>query len=249
MSRLPQPAPVSSTDDVRRFFDHLSDRNDDRHDPEGRTFTHRLEVLDRYADFRPSDTVLDLGTGNGRYLRGLADRIGQGIGIDLSPQMIRSARRHANGGHLRFRVDDAEKLRTIGARSIDKVIAVGVLEHVLHPERVIREMRRVLRPGGRAVILTLNGQWWWYRLADRLGVPTRHLSTDRRPDPSSARRALRIRGFETEIRYWRFVPEGDLPPALGRLCHGLESLGRLVNAPTLRSGLVLAGRKTPGASR
>lgn len=249
MSRLPEPAPVSSRDDVRRFFDRLADRNEDRHDPEGRAFAERLEVLDRYAAFRPTDTVLDLGTGNGRYLRGLSDRFERGIGIDLSPRMIRSARRHPDGHNLEFRVDDAEHLRTVPGRSVDKVIGVGVLEHVLQPDRVIREMQRVLRPGGRAVILTLNGQWWWYRVADRLGVATRHLSTDRRPDPKAARRALRIAGFETEIRYWRFVPEGDLPPTLGRICRGLESLGGLIEAPTLRSGLVLAGRKTPDGSR
>ena len=249
MSRLPNPTPVSTTADVRRFFDRLADRYEDRHDPEGRTFAERLEVLDRYADFRPNDTVLDLGTGNGRYLRAVSDRIERGIGIDLSSRMIRSARRNGDGDNLQFRVDDAEELRTVADRSVDKVIGIGVLEHVLHPERMIREMRRVLRPGGRAVILTLNGQWWWYRLADRLGVPTRHLSTDRRPDPMAARRTLRITGFETEIRYWRFVPEGDLPPALGRICSGLESVGRLINAPTLQSGLVVAGRKTPSASR
>lgn len=241
MSSFPVPARVRSKAHVRRFFDQLAVQYYDRH---GATRTHlaeRLAILDRHAAFQLDDTVLDLGTGSGQYLRALSGCIRNGIGIDISPEMIRLARTRNDVEELSFRVDDAERLETVPSDSVDKVIGVGVFEHLLRPGRMLHAAHRVLRPGGRLVVLTLNGRWWWYRIADRLAVPTRHLSTDIRPRPEEIVSTLRDAGFQGDVEYWRFIPSGDLPTWLAGVCRTLERVGRHIDWPTLRSGLVVTG--------
>lgn len=242
ISSFPTPTPVTTKADVRAFFDELAANPTERHGPPDALLAHRLRILDRYAQFSPSDAVLDVGCGDGTHLRALAGRIDRGIGIDLSPGMIDVARRRTTHPSLTFRVGDAEKLEAVPTSSIDKVMCVGVLEHVLHPSRLLHQAARVLKPTGRFVALTLNGAYWWYRVADRLQVSTRHLATDHRLSPAQARRLLRESGLQPDVGFWRFVPSGDLPPPLTFLCRVFETLGRQIGAASLRGGLRLMGR-------
>lgn len=228
--------------DVRAFFNELAATPVERHGPADALLAHRLHLLDRYAQFSPSDAVLDVGCGDGTHLRALAGRIDRGIGIDLSPRMIRVARRQTRDPSIAFRVGDAERLASVPTASVDTVLCVGVLEHLLYPSRALDQVARVLKPSGRFVALTLNGTHWWYRLADRLRVPTRHLATDRRLSPAQARRLLRESGLQPNVGFWQFVPDGDLPRPLSVLCRVLEDLGRQIGAASLRSGLRLMGR-------
>jgi 2-polyprenyl-6-hydroxyphenyl methylase/3-demethylubiquinone-9 3-methyltransferase len=245
MPSSPTPTPATTKDDVRSFFDGRAADYAERHGPAASLRAHCLDVLDRYAQFAASDTVLDVGCGPGAHLRALAEEVDRGVGVDLSPAMIETARRRTSHPALTFRVDDAERLATVPSASVDKVICVGVLEHVLHPERALRQVARVLKPTGRFVGLTLNGTYWWYRLADRLGLPTRHLTTDRRFDPGQAQRALRASGLRPEVGFWGFVPRGDLPRPVSLVCRALDVVGRHAAAAYLRGGLRLCGRPSP----
>lgn len=241
MSPVPSPTAVHSKRDVRAFFDDLAAHNEERHGPAAPLLHHRLEVLHRHAQFSRTDVVLDIGCGDGTHLDALAPRIHRGIGVDLSPKMIDAARERAEGPTVDFRVGDAEQLETIASSSIDKVICVGVLEHLLHPTRALRQMSRVLKPTGRFVVLTLNGAYWWYRLADRLGVPSRHLTTDHRFEPYRAHEMLKMCGLQPNVGFWRFIPTGDLPNAVALLCHVLDAVGKRTEARRLRGGLRLSG--------
>ena len=60
------------------------------------------EVVLRYL--RPSDTVLDIGTGGGERLRDLAGAFGSGLGIDVDPAMVRFATENSAMPNLSFRV-------------------------------------------------------------------------------------------------------------------------------------------------
>ena len=242
MSAFPTPTPADNNDDLRDFFDALAADPSDRHGRADVLLRHRLRILDRHAQLAPSDTVLDIGCGDGTHLRALADRIENGIGVDLSQEMIATAQRRASHPDLCFRVDNAETLSTVPAGSVDKVICVGVLEHVLRPRRVLEQAARVLKPTGRFLALTLNGTYWWYRLADRLGLPTRHLSTDRRLRPAEGRRLLEKSGLIPEVGFWDFVPSGDLPSPLPLLCRLLDRIGRPTSSASFRGGLRLHGR-------
>jgi ubiquinone/menaquinone biosynthesis C-methylase UbiE len=111
------------------------------------------------AEVKSGDRVLDVGTGAGLLpfelvRRGVAVR--SVIGIDLSTGMIGAARRKAHAAGvpeslLRFEQMDAERL-TFDDASFDLVMSAFALTHVPHPEQALREMVRVLRPGGRLVI-------------------------------------------------------------------------------------------------
>lgn len=242
MPSFPTPTPVATKTDLRTFFDGLAANPTERHGPAESLLAHRLQLLDHHAEFQSSDVVLDVGCGDGTHLDALADRIDRGIGIDLSTRMIAAARRRNSSRALSFRVDDAERLRTISTNAVDKVICVGVLEHVLTPRRALQQMARVLKPTGRFVILTLNGAYWWYRFADQLGLPTRHLTTDCRFTPTGAEEMLRQSGLRAHVDFWRFVPRGDVPRPLSLLCRALDAIGQHAAPPLLRGGLRLSGR-------
>ena len=236
------PRPSQSMDDVRAFFDDFARRNVDQHGPLERQLAYRVGLLAAHASFRPDDVVLDLGCGDGNHLRALAGRIGRGIGIDVAPGMIESARRATDAEHLDFRTDDARHLETVAPDAVDVVISVGALEHMIEPGAMLRSVARVLRPGGRFVCLTLHGDYLWYRtVAPALRYATRHLATDRRLTAPEAQALLQDAGFgSSTVDYWSFVPRGDMPPILAALFDGLDALGRWLHLPILRGGLLLS---------
>ena len=108
----------------------------------------------------PGSQVLDVGCGPGWFWRAQAQHLPDGLRlalIDRSPGMIEEARVGiaATGrfGAIRTRVADAAMLPFDDA-CFDAVVAAHVLYHVEEPVRALREMARVLRPGGRAFVTT-----------------------------------------------------------------------------------------------
>ena len=102
--------------------------------------------------------VLDVGCGTGVVTRELARRVGPNgsvVGSDPTPGLIEVARQLATDeGHpgLIFEVQDGRALPYADA-SFDLVCAVTVLSHVPAREKVLQEIARVTRPGGRVLIV------------------------------------------------------------------------------------------------
>lgn len=123
------------------------------------------------------ERVLDLGCGTGEDLRLLAGFVGEKsdlLGIDLSENMVIEARRRTpvNHPHIRFHSGDIQHLALEdGSREI--CWCERALQHVESPERVVREIRRVLVPGGRA--LFLDTDWETFVVHSRNGQLTRRL--------------------------------------------------------------------------
>lgn len=103
---------------------------------------------------RARDRVLEIGCGTGvvaRDLAGLVGRRGAVTAVDTSATLLARARqlsRGTPGGRIAFRRADGHRLPFADGR-FDTVLAITVILHVEDPQRVVKEMARVTRPGGR----------------------------------------------------------------------------------------------------
>lgn len=102
-----------------------------------------------FAGAKDGERVLDVGTGTGSVVSALAAALpaSEIVGVDPSEGFIAFAAKNAGSGRVRFEVGDAQALRFADA-SFDQVLALLVMNFVPDPEKAIREMRRVARPGG-----------------------------------------------------------------------------------------------------
>ncbi|MCY3576232.1 MAG: methyltransferase domain-containing protein [bacterium] len=103
---------------------------------------------------RPDAEVLDIGCGSGTITIGLARRAGRVVGLDLSADVVDTARAHADDcglSNASFEVGSVYELPWDDA-SFDVVYAHQVLQHLSDPVRALREARRVLRPGGLVAV-------------------------------------------------------------------------------------------------
>jgi ubiquinone/menaquinone biosynthesis C-methylase UbiE len=123
-----------------------------------------LAALELTAD----DRLLDVGCGTGWAVRAAAASAGSVVGVDLSPEMIRRARELAGGiGNVGFAIADSERLPFPDV-AFTAVLCSNSFHHYPGPDRAVREMRRVLEPGGRLVIGDACSDLLAARIADRL---------------------------------------------------------------------------------
>jgi SAM-dependent methyltransferase len=112
------------------------------------------------AAVQPDDVVLDIGCGVGRLTRVLAGRAAHVHAIDVSAQMLDQAREHnAHLTNVTWHHGDGTTLHPVEDDSIDAVVSHLVFQHIPDPEITlgyVREMGRVLRPGGWAVVQVSN---------------------------------------------------------------------------------------------
>jgi len=99
--------------------------------------------------------LLDIGTGTGRVLEVTAPRVGHALGVDLSREMLAVARvnlERAGLANCTLRQGDMYQLPLPGG-AFDAVVIHLVLHYADRPERALAEAARVLRPGGRLVVV------------------------------------------------------------------------------------------------
>jgi ubiquinone/menaquinone biosynthesis C-methylase UbiE len=100
-----------------------------------------------------SESVLDAGTGTGRMLELLSPHIARGVGIDVSPEMLSIARdRLRDAPHCQVRLGDVYRLPFV-EQSFDAVLFHQVLHYLDDPASALREALRVLKPGGRVLVV------------------------------------------------------------------------------------------------
>ncbi len=99
--------------------------------------------------------VADLGCGTGANAAELARNVAQVYGVDNSPEMLQAARRRTEGmPNVELRQGELEAV-PIEDATCDGALLVLVLTYVPDPVKVVRQMRRVLKPGGKAVVVDL----------------------------------------------------------------------------------------------
>src|SRR3990167_4524013 len=115
----------------------------------------RARVIDLLAP-TPGERLLDVGIGPGLLALDLARLVGESgrlVGLDLAPAMVAAAAdRLAGVGHAEVRIGDAADL-DLPDGAFDAAVSTQVYEYVDDMPRALAELHRVLRPGGRAVIL------------------------------------------------------------------------------------------------
>jgi ubiquinone/menaquinone biosynthesis C-methylase UbiE len=106
---------------------------------------------------RPTDGVLEVGSGLGLLARDVATLVPQGrvTGVEHSADQLAVAGREARAANLEFVRGDAHEL-PFADGAFDLVYCRYVLEHLAKPSRALREMRRVLKPGGRVAVQENN---------------------------------------------------------------------------------------------
>jgi cyclopropane fatty-acyl-phospholipid synthase-like methyltransferase len=104
--------------------------------------------------------VLDLGCGIGRLAAALAPHAGSVLGLDVSAEMIREARRRCGEiANVRFAVTAGQDLGSLADKSFDLLLAVDSFPYLMQAgvaERHVADARRVLRRDGSLVILNLS---------------------------------------------------------------------------------------------
>jgi ubiquinone/menaquinone biosynthesis C-methylase UbiE len=137
----------SANDRVRQTYDRLAAVYDRRWARYIRATTRA--TLARLS-LRSGERLLDLGCGTGALLRELVPTRAELSGLDLSFAMLASARASLPAAVL-LAVGEAGSLPW-PAGSFDVVVSISSLHYWEHPELALREVRRILKPGGRLVI-------------------------------------------------------------------------------------------------
>jgi SAM-dependent methyltransferase len=184
----------------------------------------------RYVD--RTGTVLELASGYGEFIRHIV--AGRKIAVDLNPEAGECL-----PPNVEFHLTSASRLPMIADSSIDTCFSSNFFEHLPSKEvmdEVLSEVLRILRPGGRYVVMQPNiryepGRYWDYY--DHI-LPLSHLS---------CREAFAKAGYEIVEVIDRFVPfstDSRLPqhPLLVRLYLKCRPLWRLMGGQ-----FVLVGRK------
>ena len=117
----------------------------------------RQETLQRLA-VKPGEHILDIGSGPGFLADALSERTGSSgkvVGVDISEQMVRRASARAKQNWLSYEVADATKL-PFADNSFDVVVSTQVAEYVPDIKAFCSEVYRVLKCGGRGLILATD---------------------------------------------------------------------------------------------
>jgi len=128
---------------------------------------YALECLPRGTSLH----VLDVGCGTGLNSEIIASLGHKVVGIDISEEAIKRYRERGFEGY----VMDVEKHLNFSKEKFDVVFTTEVIEHLVHPENMFREIWSVLKPEGKLILSTVNSAFWLYRLASLVGITVSEL--------------------------------------------------------------------------
>ncbi|MFM9372684.1 class I SAM-dependent methyltransferase [Streptomyces sp. Da 82-17] len=151
---------------VQEFFAARAADWDSRFPDDGPAYATAVAEL----GLRPGAAVLDAGCGTGRALPALRAAVGAGgvvVGADLTAEMLTAAAEAGRGRAGLLVRADVSRL-PIRTGSLDAVFAAGLIAHLPQPAENLRELARVVRPGGQLALFHAVGR---AALAARHGRP------------------------------------------------------------------------------
>jgi ubiquinone/menaquinone biosynthesis C-methylase UbiE len=171
---------------------------------------HTAKEALRAIPVETGDIVVDLGTGSGYALRALreATDAGRCYGVDRSAEMVRNARSYTDDPAVGFLRGEFAHL-PFAAGSVDHVFTMEAFYYAPDPRAALREVRRVLRPGGTfaCAVNYYEGNVHSHGWAERMATPMTRWSA------AEYRAAFREAGLHVATQ--RNVPdrETEIPPA------------------------------------
>lgn len=142
----------ASEGELKEFFNEVA--------PEWEEISRKYydqSIKDRIVDMgilKKGMTVVDLGCGDGYISRSVAGMVERVIAIDISGKMLEQLNKKASEsgiGNIETIETEAQEVPLVDS-SVDIAFASMFLHHIEEPEEIIREIHRILRPGGMAVI-------------------------------------------------------------------------------------------------
>jgi len=158
------------------YRDHWVEIESERLDAYEEMFAWRPQMapLLEPAEIGPGQVIVDYGCGPGGLAVELARRVGREgrvHGFDLNAEMVRRAAARAEregiAGQMHFAELTDDRLPLDDA-SVDRVVCKNVMEYVTDPSGVLRELRRVLKPGGRLHVVDSD---WGLLVVEPIGEP------------------------------------------------------------------------------
>lgn len=234
---------IHSSDQLKNQFDQLSPE-ELQHGDSDTLLNRQLTIIKHELNLTQTDTLLDIGCGNGQHLGKLSDIIFKGLGVDWSENMIHIAKTSYPSSNLLFQQCSAEELSTLPEQSYSKICTIGAFEHFSDHRTICNTIYSLLKNNGKFLIITQNKSVLWHRLTPFFKRGLNHFSTDTFFSETELVQLLSDHGFQSiTVGYYKFIPEKDICFPFNQIFKGLQFMFGKYLPKILKGGIYVSGTR------
>jgi ubiquinone/menaquinone biosynthesis C-methylase UbiE len=115
--------------------------------------TKRIQIMTEYIDIKPSDIILDIGGNTGKITEAYSNNCKEVIVLESKRSIVEYGRSHRP--NIKFIEGGAENI-PLPDEYFDKVVASASFHHFSDQDKALEEMKRVLKPDGKIIILEID---------------------------------------------------------------------------------------------
>lgn len=109
-------------------------------------YDNKLDLLKKFCNLRAGVMILEIGCGDGEFTRRLLKLNCRIVATDITPAVVKKGKKNIKDKRIRFLVDNAENMK-FKSGTFETVCGISILHHT-NMEKVLKEVYRVLKPGG-----------------------------------------------------------------------------------------------------